>query len=203
MEKTSKGPATQKSRRKLLTTLTVGVAAAKLPDFWSKPLVESVLLPAHAVATNESVVSGGGGGPSAESNLRYTPIFDILTPQAHATGSPYPGCATFQWAINTVTNTWVPDSLTLVLLAKRCQYSLLQTWKVLANVKMAHISGGEFYKASGNGHTVILEMINPLAGTGDPFGSCVVNSYLPFDVFRDDVSCSATHSSEAGCPPPS
>jgi len=37
----------QKSRRKLLAAMSVGVAA-KLPDLWSKPTVASVMLPAHA-----------------------------------------------------------------------------------------------------------------------------------------------------------
>jgi len=40
----------QKSRRKLLTAMSVGVAA-KLPDLWSKPAVASVVLPAHASST--------------------------------------------------------------------------------------------------------------------------------------------------------
>jgi len=40
--------AVQRSRRKLLTVLSVGAAAAKLPEVWSKPTVASVMLPAHA-----------------------------------------------------------------------------------------------------------------------------------------------------------
>jgi len=44
-------PKIQKSRRKLLSILSAGAVAAKLPELWSKPTVASVMLPAHATTT--------------------------------------------------------------------------------------------------------------------------------------------------------
>lgn len=50
-------------RRSLLKTLAVGgVAGAALPTQWSKPMIDSVVLPAHAQTTSGTVTGGGGGG---------------------------------------------------------------------------------------------------------------------------------------------
>jgi len=50
-DKPNSKQAVQRSRRKLLTMLSVGAAVAKLPDGWTKPTVASVMLPAHAKST--------------------------------------------------------------------------------------------------------------------------------------------------------
>jgi len=50
-DKPNSKQAVQRSRRKLLTMLSIGAAASKLPDSWSKPTVASVMLPAHAQST--------------------------------------------------------------------------------------------------------------------------------------------------------
>ena len=50
---------TRHSRRKLLKTIATGsgaVAAGKsLPESWSRPVVDAVMLPAHAETTDESI----------------------------------------------------------------------------------------------------------------------------------------------------
>lgn len=50
------------SRRKLLKSIAAGtgvvVAGKSLPDMWSRPVVESVLLPAHAQTSQISLISG-------------------------------------------------------------------------------------------------------------------------------------------------
>ncbi len=51
------------SRRKLLTVIGVGsVASIAVPSKWSKPIVDSVLLPAHA-QTSMCVTDSTVGGP--------------------------------------------------------------------------------------------------------------------------------------------
>lgn len=48
--------ANQRARRRLLKVLSLGTAAASgklVPDAWTRPVVASVMLPAHAVATGE------------------------------------------------------------------------------------------------------------------------------------------------------
>lgn len=51
------------SRRKLLRKLAAGgVAGAALPAAWSKPVIDSVILPAHAQTTGSGEIVGGGGG---------------------------------------------------------------------------------------------------------------------------------------------
>lgn len=60
----------EESRRKLLRKLAAGgVAGAALPAAWSKPVIDSVILPAHAQTTGvgaqtagPGVIVGGGGG---------------------------------------------------------------------------------------------------------------------------------------------
>ena len=50
------------SRRKLLKSIAAGsgavVAGKTLPESWSKPVIDSVMLPAHAVTTTEAPVCG-------------------------------------------------------------------------------------------------------------------------------------------------
>jgi hypothetical protein len=50
-------------RRKLLKKLAAGgVVGAALPAVWSRPVIDSVLLPAHAQTTGAGAIVGGGGG---------------------------------------------------------------------------------------------------------------------------------------------
>jgi len=60
----------QYTRRKLLTALAAAPAVAKLPDAWSRPVVASVMLPAHAAGSPalcsganlvQANLSSGGG----------------------------------------------------------------------------------------------------------------------------------------------
>jgi hypothetical protein len=57
---------TNNSRRKLLKTVTAGsgavVAGKLLPESWSKPIVDSVLLPTHAQTTDGTGSAGDGSG---------------------------------------------------------------------------------------------------------------------------------------------
>lgn len=60
---TTPAPEQSEARRRLLKTLAAGgVAGAALPAQWTKPVIEAVILPAHAQATSGTVVGGGGGG---------------------------------------------------------------------------------------------------------------------------------------------
>ena len=63
------------SRRKILKAGLIGgtVTASQTPAKWTKPVVNSVLLPAHAVAT-------GGGGDGGEGNVTtyFRDITDII-----------------------------------------------------------------------------------------------------------------------------
>jgi hypothetical protein len=58
-----KSPEREDARRRLLKTLAAGgVAGAALPAQWTRPVIEAVVLPAHAQATGGAVTGGGGGG---------------------------------------------------------------------------------------------------------------------------------------------
>lgn len=79
-----------KSRRQLLKASLAGtgalVAGKSLPDQWSRPLVESVVLPAHA---QTSLAGVGGGLLLSLMNVKTDDsIFDSLIPTAHAGGIP-------------------------------------------------------------------------------------------------------------------
>ena len=89
------------SRRKLLKSIAAGsgavVAGKSLPESWSKPFVDSVVLPAHATTTDatETVPSGEwegvlnfAGAPNANNSDSESSIgeliFDALIPPAYA-----------------------------------------------------------------------------------------------------------------------
>ncbi|MFT5114595.1 MAG: hypothetical protein ACI8P9_003933 [Parasphingorhabdus sp.] len=53
----------QQARRRLMKSVTAsGVGLSILPKSWGKPLVDSVVLPAHAQTTDDSSDSDSGGG---------------------------------------------------------------------------------------------------------------------------------------------
>jgi hypothetical protein len=62
-----------KARRKLLKTIAAGggvvVAGKSLPDSWTRPVVDSVMLPAHAQTSPGSGTGGGTGGGGTGSCL--------------------------------------------------------------------------------------------------------------------------------------
>jgi len=196
MKRTTSRQTDRNSRRRLLGALTVGAATAKLPELWVKPVVESALLPAHAVATNEVLRSGGGSGGGIVSG-GILPLLDGLVPTAHAKGNPFPGCASFEWTVNADGTAWQPDSLRLVLLAFKCPEES-HLYQVLANLQMVP-AGGNKYEAVGDGDwDVVLEMSDPLVGPGQEFGVCNVKLYNAFFVKRGDT-CIADHPDEASC----
>ena len=78
-----------KSRRKLLKSIALGsgavVAGKSLPESWSRPVVDSVMLPAHA-QTSGGPFAGGAVimTPALESDSILEKAADILVPEAKA-----------------------------------------------------------------------------------------------------------------------
>lgn len=74
------------SRRKLLKSIAAGsgaiVAGTSLPDSWSRPVVDSVMLPAHAQTSNN--------GPFAGTATTQNSALDLLISQAHAVEENFP-----------------------------------------------------------------------------------------------------------------
>lgn len=80
-----------KSRRKAIIGTITGVTAATV---WAKPIVDTVILPAHAATTDDtdsgsegdlitSYYSAGGGGQNGAVDSNFSPL-DIIVPPAHA-----------------------------------------------------------------------------------------------------------------------
>ena len=65
------------SRRKLLKSIAAGsgavVAGKALPESWSKPIVDSVVLPAHAETTDDTDPGGPAVSPAPGSALARGP----------------------------------------------------------------------------------------------------------------------------------
>jgi len=90
-------PELSNRRRRLLGKIAVGgVAAAAIPMKWSKPVVDTVLLPVHAQtspATGVRVVSGGGSGSNSQSgrlapaNSFANKLANFFIKPAHAVGA--------------------------------------------------------------------------------------------------------------------
>ena len=85
------------SRRKLLKSIAAGsgavVAGKSLPESWTKPIVDSVMLPAHAETTNDNASAAVLTNKSFYTAPTYTdgslqepsnPLFDALIPTAMA-----------------------------------------------------------------------------------------------------------------------
>jgi len=92
------------SRRKLLKSIAAGsgaiVAGKSLPESWSRPVVDSVMLPAHAQtstappappAPSSGPFAGGAttNGTSLESESLLEELADTLVPEAKANGVDY------------------------------------------------------------------------------------------------------------------
>ena len=60
-------PSKRETLRKLILAGGVVATADMIPDKWSKPVIESFILPAHAQA---SPVDSGGGGDASGGGLR-------------------------------------------------------------------------------------------------------------------------------------
>ncbi len=100
-EHVSKGPGAASSRRRLLKVLAgaggVFATGAFLPERWTRPVVNRVLVPAHAQATGIVAGSFGGGGgaiggpgPTHRKGLGRR-LLDLMIPSAKA-GSSYLDC---------------------------------------------------------------------------------------------------------------
>ncbi len=96
----------QASRRKLLKSILAGggvaVAGRGLPEQWTKPVVDAVLLPAHAQTTCGGITSYAGGvilsTTSVEvNNSPVEKLLDLVVPRALA--QPAPTTATAELCI--------------------------------------------------------------------------------------------------------
>ena len=83
-----KGESISRSRRKALKTIAAGTAVAgsmALAGKWSKPVVDTIILPAHAQATNAieptttPTPTTTGGACSPIETACYTTILDMVT----------------------------------------------------------------------------------------------------------------------------
>jgi len=78
---------TKENRRKLLKSLAAGggaiIAGKTLPEKWTKPAVDAVMLPAHA-QTSVGTYSGSSTQASIGSDSTFARALDSLVPQAHA-----------------------------------------------------------------------------------------------------------------------
>jgi hypothetical protein len=88
-----------KSRRKLLKSIAAGsgavVAGKSLPDSWVRPVVDSVLLPAHALTSNQiystnNVLIGMNGQTTGGDTLLAGLVNSILPPAEAGTGGGGP-----------------------------------------------------------------------------------------------------------------
>jgi len=198
------------TRRRILTGIggagSALLAGSALPRQWTKPVVDAVMLPAHAVGTNQAVVrAGGGGGGSA--NLLHDGL-DYVIPKANAIVTlTFEECIEFEYVVE---NGKIV-SMKLLVLQPRCDTPPTgPAYNSAKNVVMGG-SGQVWQKllsADGNEpptggriYTVRLETVSnpPAEGSGDKLGtvyitrenattSPVQRNYEPFDVY-EGVHC--------------
>ena len=78
---------TVENRRKLLKSVAAGggaiIAGKTLPEKWTRPAVDSVMLPAHAQTSGRGPYSGTLVAALATDNM-FAQAIDAMVPQAHA-----------------------------------------------------------------------------------------------------------------------
>lgn len=82
------------ARRRVLKSMAAGggavVAAKSVPGEWTRPVVDAVLLPAHAQTTQTFVAAAGAAAATdigrRETDSRFAWLLDGLVPNAHANG---------------------------------------------------------------------------------------------------------------------
>jgi len=99
---------TLENRRKLLKTVAAGggaiIAGKTLPEKWGRPVVDSVLLPAHAqtsTAPPAATTFSGNTTASIKTDSMFARAMDSLVPRAHAGGHNY----NVSWCITPVSAT--------------------------------------------------------------------------------------------------
>lgn len=102
----SPGPERPQRRRRLLQALAVGgVSAAALPEKWVKPVIDAVIVPAHAAGSVVQVTgiysNEGLGLGSASSYLERFAGFLVPSAHAQSSGSFFGGnCVSFDFTNN-------------------------------------------------------------------------------------------------------
>ena len=84
------------SRRKLLKSIAAGsgafIAGKSIPESWSRPVVDSVMLPAHALTSTgpyAGFAESNFGANDVDSDSTFARLSDALVTPAHANGVPY------------------------------------------------------------------------------------------------------------------
>ena len=84
------------SRRKLLKSIAAGsgafITGKSIPESWSRPVVDSVMLPAHALTSTgpyAGFADNTVGANSVDSDSTFTQLSDALVTPAHALPRPY------------------------------------------------------------------------------------------------------------------
>lgn len=178
----------ESSRRRLLKALTLSggaVTVSKLPGAWSKPVVDSVVLPAHAQTTAPAdeptltrVIGGGGGSSSVVStDGEFRSLLGNFVPEAHAGAISFNGCT--QFSFDRIGNK--AENVRIVILAPRCGTPPKgPTYPSFQNKKMVNKGGGMWEYTSSNNdaegrtYRVELHITDPKAAVGEKFGTCVI-----------------------------
>jgi len=164
---TDASPEQDNKRRRLLKTLTTGsVAGAMLPSSWSKPVIDTIVMPAHAQPSSGQVTGGGGGGgvasgpgpaPAGQS------VLDFFISPASAGVTPTHYCI----EINVQHIGGVPTSVTVTKVCWNSCKSGTKFWN--KNVSPIPLVGsGTNWNSEGAtvaGFYLALSEVNPLSAT--------------------------------------
>ena len=153
----------KKSRRNILKKLAVGgIAGAALPTQWSRPVVDSVMLPAHAQTSDDTVFGGGGAGlpgpgPAPADSIGEE-ILDFFTPRAEA------GATTYCIEISIARDNKVITGVTVTKLCyEACTVETTKDGKYEMITPTALSGSGTNWSGQVNGRELILSEVNPEA----------------------------------------
>jgi hypothetical protein len=157
------------SRRSLLKKLAVGgIAGAALPTQWSRPVVDSVMLPAHAQTSDSSVYGGGGAsgnntppGPAPADSIGEE-ILDFFTPPAQATPNYHPYCIEIRIDRDNNVTTGVT---VLKLCYKECFATDGKPEDISATALTADDASGSNWSGTVDGRELILTNVDPNSNT--------------------------------------
>lgn len=162
----SVAPEQTDGRRRLLKTLAAGgVAGATLPAQWTKPVIEAVMLPAHAQATTGVVVGGGGGGgasggPAPAGSVGESILNFFVSPAEASVSGFCEFCA--EITVNVAGGAATAVTVTRILTNSGCKSGLTQHTLFGGTLT----GSGPFWSGTVNGNLFSIANLNPLAAPG-------------------------------------
>lgn len=154
-----------KGRRRLLKVLALGgVSAAVVPEKWVRPVIDAVIVPAHAqgsIVRINGIYSNGGDPIGSAPGSFMERLANLIIPAAHALPpGPFGGdCVTFDCTGNPVAN---------VIIVRSPGTTFSETTEIRANNTLAdvNVAGYQFFELSVSASSLRGKVVDNVVSQG-------------------------------------